>query len=124
MKLSDLKLDFKLINSVNKTGMASFLVQVAISFIAIMLRNLLARPLAVWTPPPLGILNAYLMYLYSLCYLGLDLGYAAISQLQSRRGKFARVRQALTKTIVYNTVFMVIVTVSIFVFSISSSASF
>ncbi|HMM05977.1 MAG TPA: MATE family efflux transporter [Clostridiales bacterium] len=118
VKLSDLKFDFKLIANVNKTGMASFLVQVAISFIAIMLNNLLARHGTGMDTAAFGILNAYLMYIFTLFVtLGWTLGMQPVVSFNLGAGKFARVRQALTKTIVYNTIFMAVVTVLVFIFS-------
>ena len=118
VKLSDLKFDFKLINNVNKTGMASFLVQVAISFIAIMLNNLLARYGTGTDTAAFGILNAYLMYIFTLFVtLGWTLGMQPVVSFNLGAAKFARVRQALTKTVLYNFVFMAVVTVVVFLFA-------
>lgn len=118
VKLSDIKPDFKIIHNINKTGLASFLVQVAISFVAIMLNNLLARYGTENDTASFGILNAYLMYIFTLFVtLGWTLGLQPVASYNFGAGMFSRVRQALSKTVLYNTIFMVVVTVLVFVFS-------
>ena len=117
-KLSDIKLDFKLINNINRTGSASFLVQIAISFVAIMLNNLLARYGTEMDTASFGILNAYLMYIFTLfTTLGWTLGLQPVASFNFGAKSFKRVREALTKTIFYNAIFMAVVTLIVFIFS-------
>ena len=118
VKFSDLKPDLKLINNINRTGAASFLVQIAISFVAIMLNNLLARYGTEMDTASFGILNAYLMYIFTLfTTLGWTLGMQPVASFNFGAGKFARVRESLTKTVLYNAIFIAVVTVVVFIFS-------
>lgn len=118
VKLSDIKPDFQIIKNINKTGFASFVVQVAISFIAIMINNLLATYGTGEDAAVFGILNAYLMYIFTLFVtLGFTLGLQPVASFNYGAKKFARVRKSLNTTVIYSISFMAVVTALVFIFS-------
>ncbi len=118
VKLSDIKLDFKAIHNINKTGLASFVVQIAISFIAIIINNLLAAYGTEQDTAVFGILNAYLMYIFTLFVtLGFTLGLQPVASFNYGAKMYARVRKSLNVTVLYSIVFMAVVTILVFIFS-------
>ena len=118
MKLSDFKLDFQKILAINKTGFASFIIQVVFSVVAIVINNLLGvygKPVDI---AAFGIINAYLLYIFSIFVtLGFTLGLQPIVSFNYGARQFARVREAMTVSIKYTVGAMAVLTVLLFVFA-------
>jgi Na+-driven multidrug efflux pump len=117
IKLSDLKLDYRKINEINKTGFASFIIQISFSGVAIVINNLLGgygQPIDIAS---FGIINAYLLYIFSIIVtLGFTLGLQPIVSYNYGAGQFARVREALVDSIKYTAATMAVLTALLFVF--------
>ena len=117
MKLSDIKLDPRRIHEINKTGFASFIIQVTFSGVAIVINNLLSvygQPMDIAS---FGIINAYLLYIFSIIVtLGFTLGLQPVVSYNYGAKNYARVREALVESIKYTIITMTILTVGLFVF--------
>jgi len=117
IKLSDIKLDFRIINEINKTGFAAFIIQLSLSGVAIVVNNLLGvygKPIDIAS---FGIINAYLLYIFSIIVtLGFTLGLQPIVSYNYGAGQFGRVREALIDSIKYTVVTMAALTALLFIF--------
>ncbi|WP_432406544.1 MATE family efflux transporter [Wukongibacter sp. M2B1] len=117
IKFSDIKLNFKDINEINRTGFASFIVQVSFSSVAIVINKLLivyGKPL---DRASFGIINAYMMYIFSIIVtLGFTLGLQPIVSYNYGAKKFARVKKALIDSIKYTIITMTTLTAILFTF--------
>lgn len=117
VKFSDLKLNLRIINEINKTGSAAFIVQASFCVVAIVINNLLGKYGKPMDIAAFGIINAYLLYICSIFVtLGFTLGLQPIVSFNFGAGQFARVREALTVSIKQTVAIMAIVTVVLFVF--------
>lgn len=117
MKLSDFKLDFPKLLLISKTGFASFIVQAVFSVIAIVVNNLLNKYGTPMDIASFGIINAYLLYIFSIFItLGWTLGLQPIVSYNYGARQFARVREALTVSIKYTVGSMAALTVILFIF--------
>jgi Na+-driven multidrug efflux pump len=118
MKPIDFRLDFRKILGINKTGSASFIIQVVFAVVAIVINNLLGiygGPLDI---AAFGIINAYLLYIFSIFVtLGFTLGLQPIVSFNYGARKFARVREAMTVCIKYTIGTMAVLTALLFVFA-------
>jgi len=118
MKLSDFKLDFRKILGINKTGFASFIIQVVFAVVAIVINNLLGvygKPVDI---AAFGIINAYLLYIFSIFVtLGFTLGLQPIVSFNYGARQFARVRECLTVSIKYTIGTMAVLTALLFAFA-------
>jgi Na+-driven multidrug efflux pump len=118
LKLSDFKLNFSKIFGINKTGFASFIIQVVFAVVAIVINNLLGiygGPLDI---AAFGIINAYLLYIFSIFVtLGFTLGLQPIVSFNYGAEKFARVREAMTVCIKYTIGTMAVLTALLFIFA-------
>lgn len=118
VKLSDFKLDLKKIYGINKTGFASFIIQIVFSVVAIVINNLLGtygKPIDI---AAFGIINAYLLYIFSIFVtLGFTLGLQPIVSFNYGAKQFARVREALTVSIKYTVGTMAVLTALLFIFA-------
>ncbi|HBW37541.1 MATE family efflux transporter [Desulfosporosinus sp. BICA1-9] len=117
MKLSDFMLDFRKIKEINKTGFAAFIVQAAFCVVAIVINNLLGKYGEPMDIASFGIINAYLLYIFSIFVtLGFTLGLQPIVSFNYGAGQFARVREALTVSIKQTVGTMAVLTVLLFAF--------
>jgi len=117
MKLSDFKIEFHKISELNKTGFASFIVQASFCVVAIVINNLLGKYGKPMDIASFGIINAYLLYIFSIFVtLGWTLGLQPIVSYNFGAKQFARVREALTTSIKYTVGSMAVLTMLLFVF--------
>lgn len=117
IKMSDFKPDFSKIGEINKVGFASFIVQASFSVVAIVINNLLGKYGTSMDMAAFGIINAYLLYIFSIFVtLGFVLGLQPIVSYNYGAQQFNRVREALTTSIKQTIGTMIVLTILLFVF--------
>lgn len=117
LKFSDIKLNLKDIKEINLTGFASFIIQVSFCSMAIVINNLLAVYGKHLDKAAFGIINGYLMYIFSIIVtLGFTLGLQPIASYNYGAKKFERVKETLTNSIRYTIITMAVLTATLFIF--------
>lgn len=118
IKPGDFRLNFQKIYEINKTGSASFIIQVVFSVVAIVINNLLGSYGGSLDIAAFGIINAYLLYIFSIFItLGFTLGLQPIVSFNYGARQYARVKDALVISIKYTIATMAVLTILLFVFA-------
>lgn len=113
-KLSDAKLDMKLIKNVNIAGLATFAVQMAIAAIAVIINAFLIQYSDATDTAVFGVLNGYLMYILTLIVtLAFAPGLQPIASFNFGAKSYERVRKALNLTSLYTVIIMGIICIAI-----------
>lgn len=93
IKLSDMKLDFKLIGRINKLGAASFIVQITLTVFAFVINMLLAKYGNSMDVAVFGLINGYVLYILTNISNGFVASVQPISSFNYGARIYSRVRQ-------------------------------
>ncbi len=117
VKLSDAKLEWKIIRGISVAGLATFAVQMAIAAIAVIVNAFLLAYSDGMDTTVFGVLNGYLMYIMTLIVtLAFAPGLQPIASFNFGAGSYERVRKALNTTSLYTVVIMGIITLLVLIF--------
>jgi len=95
IKLTDAKLDFRLIHQMNKIGFAAFAIQISATAMAIIINNTLASLGGSAELGSFGIINAYIVYVLNSIAMTFMYGILPIASYNFGAKAYDRVREAL-----------------------------
>ena len=117
IKLSDIKPDFKIIKNINVIGFCQAATSIAISFVTILINNLLGRYGSKLDSAAFGITNSYFLYLLVLLMLCCNAGIQPIASFNYGAKFYKRVNQLLKSAIAYTIILFALIVLAIFIFA-------
>jgi putative MATE family efflux protein len=117
IKMKDIKPNMGYIKEIHKIGLAGFIIQVAPTFVAIAINNLIGIHGQESDYAVYGVINAYMLYILTSFTNSFGFGLLPIASYNYGAKLYGRVREVLLISVKYTFGFLVIVLVLIFVFA-------